>query len=67
LTEEWDFYVDMVSLDDFRIIEQKRHRSGSNYLFIDGSVRGLSFGKSLSPLNLWALTDSYRKVPVVLP
>lgn len=67
LTEEWDFYVDMVSLDDFRIIDQRRHGSGSNYLFVDGSVRGIRFGKSLSPINLWALTDSYRKVPIVLP
>lgn len=66
LTEETDFYVDMVSLDDFRIIEQKRHKSGSNYLFIDGSVKALRFGKSLAPINLWAISDSYRKVPVVL-
>lgn len=67
LTEEWDFYVDMVSEDDFRIVEQKRHNSGSNYLFIDGSARGLRFGKSLAPINLWAISDSYRRVPIVLP
>ncbi|MGC8742383.1 MAG: type II secretion system protein [Verrucomicrobiia bacterium] len=66
LTEETDFYVDMVSLDDFGIIEQKRHKTGSNYLFIDGSARALRFGKSLAPINLWAISDSYRKVPVVL-
>ncbi len=66
LTEEWDFYVDMVSLDDFRIIDQKKYGSGSNYLFIDGSARGLNFGKSLFPINLWAITESYRKIPIIL-
>ncbi len=66
LTEEWDFYVDMVSIDDLRIIEQKRHFNGSNYLFIDGSASWLRNGRGLSPVNLWAVTDLYRKVPIVL-
>lgn len=66
ITEEWDFYVDMVSEDDFRIVEQKRHNSGSNYMFTDGSARNLRFGKSLSPVNLWAISDKYRKIPIVL-
>lgn len=66
ITEEWDFYVDMVSEDDFRAVEQKRHNTGSNFMFTDGSVRNLRFGKSLSPLNLWAISEQYRKVPIVL-
>jgi len=56
----------MVSEDDFRIVEQKRHNSGSNYMFTDGSARNLRFGKSLSPVNLWAISDKYRKIPIVL-
>lgn len=66
LTEEWDFYVDIVSVDDLRVIDQWRHLNGGNYLFIDGSVRWLKCGKSLSPTDLWGVTDACRNVPVVI-
>jgi prepilin-type N-terminal cleavage/methylation domain-containing protein len=33
---------------------------GSDYSFADGSVRFLRHGKSVAPLNLWALTDRWR-------
>ncbi|MCW5556328.1 MAG: prepilin-type N-terminal cleavage/methylation domain-containing protein [Verrucomicrobiae bacterium] len=33
---------------------------GSNFAFADGSVRFLRHGRSLSPINLWALTDRWR-------
>ena len=75
MTEEWDFYVDMVSLDDVRVIDQTRHGSGmkssrsggANFLFADGGGRWLPFGRSLSPINLWAISDHYRNTPLVLP
>jgi prepilin-type N-terminal cleavage/methylation domain-containing protein/prepilin-type processing-associated H-X9-DG protein len=35
---------------------------GSNYGFVDGSVRLLSFGQSLSPVNLWAVIESQRAI-----
>jgi prepilin-type N-terminal cleavage/methylation domain-containing protein/prepilin-type processing-associated H-X9-DG protein len=35
----------------------------SNYGFADGSVRSLKFGKSITPVNLWAVTDIWRKAP----
>ncbi len=50
-------------------LEESRHggtgvtadKSGSsNYAFADGSVRNLRFGRSLCPLNLWALTEEGR-------
>jgi prepilin-type processing-associated H-X9-DG protein len=50
-------------------LEESRHggagsffsRSGSaNYAFGDGSVRALRYGKSLCPLNLWAVTERGR-------
>ena len=50
-------------------LEERRHgaaqaltsASGSaNYAFADGSVRTLRYGKSLCPLNLWAVTDAGR-------
>ncbi len=33
---------------------------GSNYAFVDGSVRYLKYGLSTSPLNLWAVKDADR-------
>ncbi|MFM7100848.1 MAG: DUF1559 domain-containing protein [Verrucomicrobiota bacterium] len=33
---------------------------GSNYAFADGSTRYLKHGRSLAPLNLWAVTDRWR-------
>jgi prepilin-type processing-associated H-X9-DG protein len=33
---------------------------GSNYGFVDGSVRFLKFGEAFSPQNLWAVTDEFR-------
>lgn len=33
---------------------------GSNYAFSDGSTRYLKHGKSIAPLNLWAVTERWR-------
>jgi len=33
---------------------------GSNYGFVDGSAKYLKFGEAFSPLNLWAVTESFR-------
>jgi prepilin-type processing-associated H-X9-DG protein len=74
-TASWDYYVDMVSLDDFYIVEQSRHRGGgrsvrggaSNYQFADGSARQLKSGQGLSPKNLWAISEQYRNAGIVLP
>jgi len=55
--------------NDVEEVEQSRHggsgrtRStdgGSNYAFADGSARYLRFSRSLSPMNLWAVTDAWR-------
>ena len=37
---------------------------GSNYTFADGSVRYLKFGRSMWPINLWAVTPEYRDVGI---
>ncbi|MEI7733729.1 MAG: DUF1559 domain-containing protein [Verrucomicrobiota bacterium] len=73
--DESDFYVDMISLDDLRVIDQTRHgqgagqtrSGGADYLFADGGARWLRCGLSLAPKNLWAIRDPYRDVPVVVP
>ena len=66
-----DFHMDMYvgDGDDFvGVTEQSRHSGrgpgtrtgGSNYAFADGSARFLKFGKSVDPLNLWAISDTNR-------
>ncbi len=54
--------------NDVDEVEQSRHAGtgvksragGSNYAFVDGSVRFLRFGKALTPINLWAVTEAAR-------
>lgn len=61
--------------NDLNVLEQARHgRSapqardgGSHYAFADGSVRFLGYGRSLSPVNLWAVVDEFRTNTLVSP
>ena len=55
--------------NDVTELEQSRHSGssvkgsssgGSNYGFADGSTRYLRFGKSFSPVNLWAIEIQWR-------
>jgi prepilin-type N-terminal cleavage/methylation domain-containing protein/prepilin-type processing-associated H-X9-DG protein len=39
---------------------------GSNFAFVDGSVRQLKYGGSVKPVNLWASTEEWRNAPVEL-
>ncbi len=69
------YYMDYDMYDDVMQLDQSKHMSrgensrggGSNYAFADGSARFLKYGLSLSPKNLWAVTDLYRNQPVVVP
>ena len=66
--ESGHFWMDFNQLDDIQQLDQNKHGvavksgkgGGSNYAFIDGSVRYLKFGKAFSPINLWAITDAAR-------
>jgi prepilin-type N-terminal cleavage/methylation domain-containing protein/prepilin-type processing-associated H-X9-DG protein len=74
-TTNMDYYMDFFEDygNDTQRVEQSRHMSngagshtgGSNYTFTDGSVNFLKFSKSLSPMNLWAVTDAARTNNVV--
>ena len=54
-----------------KAIDQNKHNAsgdqsesgGSNFAFVDGSVRLLQYGQSLSPRNLWAVTKQWRNAP----
>jgi prepilin-type N-terminal cleavage/methylation domain-containing protein len=69
-TDSAHYYMDFYegNGNDIEEVEQARHSTvakqvrsgGSNYTLADGSVRFLKFGKSLSPVNFWAVTDAYR-------
>ena len=62
------FYMDFLETpagNDFEEVEHSRHSGGkgsggSNYAFADGSTRFLKYGRSVSPVNLWAITDQWR-------
>ena len=59
--------------NDIEQVEQGRHggggpgSGGSNFAFVDGSVRYLQYGRSLKPVNLWAVTDEWRNATVKFP
>lgn len=58
------YYMDYYSYDDEKQLDEQKHGSGnrlntggSDYAFVDGSVRFLKWGKSFNPINLWATTS----------
>jgi len=67
-TDSAHFYMDFLETaagNDFEELEHSRHTGlksagGSNYAFADGSSRYLRYGRSVTPVNLWAITDSWR-------
>jgi len=64
-----DFYQgtsgnDMEELEHGRHGGRKNSRTGtSNFGFADGSVRTLKYGGSITPVNLWGVTDKWRNAP----
>jgi prepilin-type N-terminal cleavage/methylation domain-containing protein/prepilin-type processing-associated H-X9-DG protein len=61
------WWMDYSAYDDANELEQGRHGTGlkgksggSNYAFADGSARFLRYGKSFSPINLWAVRAQDR-------
>jgi prepilin-type N-terminal cleavage/methylation domain-containing protein len=69
-TDAMDYYMDFYEGigNDVDRVEQSRHggagpgssSGGSDYAFADGSASYLKFPGSLSPVNLWAVTDAAR-------
>ena len=69
-TDAMDYYMDFYegNGNDVDRVEQSRHggagpgssSGGSDYAFADGSASFIKFPGSLSPVNLWAVTDAAR-------
>jgi len=64
-----DYFMDMLegSGNDFDRVEHGCHSAfhrgragGSNFTYVDGSVRFLKYGTSVFPLNQWGLSDDDR-------
>jgi len=67
-------FMDFFQANDLDQIEQSRHGAGArrnaggaNYTFADGGAKFLRVGRSLAPVNLWAVTDLWRTNAIVLP
>lgn len=73
-SESEHFYMDFLETtpgdltgNDFTEVEHGRHsrsangKGGSNYAFADGSVRYIRHWGALSPINLWGVTDAWRR------
>jgi prepilin-type N-terminal cleavage/methylation domain-containing protein/prepilin-type processing-associated H-X9-DG protein len=49
--------------NDFEEIEHARHGAGSNFSFVDGSVKLIKKYQELYPENLWAVINEFRYPP----
>lgn len=63
------WYFDYETLEDLTQLDQSRHATnpgrtsgGSNYIFGDGSARHVPFGGTISPVNMWAVTEEWRNM-----
>lgn len=68
------WWMDYNNYDDLSELEQSRHNSrpgsgggGSNYAMADGSARYIPFGKSLNPVNMWAIDPATRNLGITTP
>ena len=74
------FYMDFLeetpgdlSGNDFTEVEHSRHSrsasgtGGSNYIFADGSARYYRHWAELSPVNLWGVTEVWRRNVIIGP
>jgi prepilin-type N-terminal cleavage/methylation domain-containing protein/prepilin-type processing-associated H-X9-DG protein len=68
------FYLNYFSNDVWTQLNERRHSAGadnksggSNYAFVDGSVRYVKFGGTFSPVNMWAVTPEGRALGMTSP
>jgi len=74
-SESMHFHMDFDQFDDILQLNQNRHGNsaksgrggGSDYAMADGSVRFMKFGRSLAPLNMWAVSAEARQLGLSVP
>jgi prepilin-type N-terminal cleavage/methylation domain-containing protein/prepilin-type processing-associated H-X9-DG protein len=54
--------VDRIEHGCHGVLRKGGRSGGSNFAFVDGSVRQLRYGASVWPLNLWAISDRNRQL-----
>jgi prepilin-type N-terminal cleavage/methylation domain-containing protein/prepilin-type processing-associated H-X9-DG protein len=52
--------LDQVEQGCHGVVGKKRYSGGSDFAFVDGSVRRMRYGTTVWPLNLWAVNDTNR-------
>lgn len=74
-SESMHWYFDYETAEDITQLDQSRHGTGrkdvkgnggggSNYIFADGSARFVKFGRTVSPINQWAVTPAWRNIGI---
>jgi prepilin-type N-terminal cleavage/methylation domain-containing protein/prepilin-type processing-associated H-X9-DG protein len=76
--ESMHWYLDFETYEDITQLDQSKHSNaqrvggnsteglgGSNYAFVDGSVRYLKYGQTVNPVNMWGLTPAWRAAIMV--
>jgi prepilin-type N-terminal cleavage/methylation domain-containing protein/prepilin-type processing-associated H-X9-DG protein len=64
------WYFDYETYEDITQLDQSKHNNlqhqpgggGSNYIFADGSARFMKSGGTVIPINMWAVTESWRNI-----
>jgi len=70
--ESLHWYFDYETYEDITQLDQNKHMNaggakaegagGSNYIFADGSARFLKHGRSVVPINMWAISEEWRNI-----
>lgn len=69
-TESLHWYFDYETYEDITQLNQSKHMNrsrqegggGSNYVFADGSARFMKYGRTVMPINMWAVTEAWRNI-----
>ena len=52
--------LDQVEQGCHSVAKKNKYSGGSNFAFVDGSARYIRYGRTVWPLNLWAVNDTNR-------
>jgi prepilin-type N-terminal cleavage/methylation domain-containing protein/prepilin-type processing-associated H-X9-DG protein len=52
--------LDRVEQGCHSVVQKGKYAGGSNFAYVDGSVRYMKYGSTVWPLNLWAVNDTNR-------